>query len=161
MPAPARPRNTGTPVAAMPLNERLDSSALEGTVGYNTRRAWVAVAALFAERMAAYGLRPADYSVLSLLAYNPGATSRQLSVTLAIQPPNLVRLIAALDARGLIERRQHPRDGRALGLYLTRAGQTLVRQAEQAVVQFEQDASPQLSASERKTLIGLLQKIYR
>ena len=99
--------------------------------------------------------------MLSLLAQNPGATSRQLCATLDILPPNLVSLVAAMDGRGLIERRPHPHDGRAVGLHLTAAGRKLVREAEEAVVQLELDASARLSARERETLIGLLQKLYR
>jgi DNA-binding MarR family transcriptional regulator len=45
-------------------------------------------------------------------------------------------------------------------LHLTSAGETLVREAEQAVVQLEADASAKLSVRERETLIKLLQKIY-
>jgi DNA-binding MarR family transcriptional regulator len=141
--------------------QTVNSDVLKGMVGYNARRAWVAVAALFAERMAPYGLRPVDLSVLLLLVHNPGATSRQLCATLAIQPPNLVKLIAAMDSRGLIKRCPHPCDKRALGLYLTPAGLALAREVEQVATQFERDASASLSASERKTLIGLLQKIYQ
>jgi hypothetical protein len=33
--------------------------------------------------MAPYGLRPVDFSVLSLITHNPGITSRQLCTTLA------------------------------------------------------------------------------
>jgi DNA-binding MarR family transcriptional regulator len=140
--------------------ERLDNGFLETLVGYNARRAWSQISAVFSERMAPYGLKQVDFSVLSLLAHNPGATSRQLCATLDILPPNLVSLIAALDSRGLIERRPHPRDGRAVGLYLTPAGETLTREAEQAVVQLELDASARLSARDRETLIRLLQKLY-
>jgi DNA-binding MarR family transcriptional regulator len=140
--------------------ERLDNGFLETLVGYNARRAWSQISTVFSERMAPYGLKQVDFSVLSLLAHNPGATSRQLCATLDILPPNLVNLIAALDSRGLIERRPHPRDGRAVGLYLTPAGETLTREAEQAVVQLELDASARLSARDRETLIRLLQKLY-
>ena len=118
-------------------------------------------ASVFAERMAAYGLKQVDFSVLSLLAHNPGATSRQLCATLEILPPNLVSLIATMDSRGLIERRPHPHDGRAIGLYLTSAGEELVREAEQTVVQLEADASARLTTRERETLIRLMQKVYR
>ena len=103
--------------------DRLDTRVLEALVGYNARRAWLVVIEVFAERMAAYGLKQVDFSVLSLLAHNPGATSRQLCATLDILPPNLVSLVAAMDSRGLIERRPHPRDGRAIGLHLTAAGE--------------------------------------
>ncbi|MGJ7496742.1 MarR family winged helix-turn-helix transcriptional regulator [Variovorax sp. RT4R15] len=140
--------------------ERLDTRVLETLVGYNTRRAWLTISAVFAERMAAYGLKQVDFSVLSLLAHNPGATSRQLCATLDILPPNLVSLIAAMDSRGLIERRPHPHDGRAVGLHLTTAGKKLIREAEAAVVQLELDASAKLSARERESLIKLLQKLY-
>jgi len=134
---------------------------LETFVGYNARRAWLVVSQVFAERMAVYGLKQVDFSVLSLLAHNPGATSRQLCSTLDILPPNLVSLIAAMDSRGLIERRPHPHDGRAIGLHLTPAGEELIREAEQTVTQLEAEASARLTARERETLIRLLQKIYQ
>lgn len=140
--------------------DRLDARMLETLVGYNARRAWLIVSDFFAERMAPYGLKQIDFSVLSLLAHNPGATSRQLCSTLDILPPNLVSLVATLDSRGLIERRPHPHDGRAVGLYLTPAGDALIREAEQAVMQLEADASARLTAREHETLIRLLQKIY-
>jgi len=143
---------TGSP----PLN----TAVLEALVGYNARRAWLVISEVFAERMAVYGLKQVDFSVLSLLAHNAGATSRELCVTLDILPPNLVSLIATLDSRGLIERRPHPRDGRAVGLHLTTAGRKLVREAEQTVVQLEIDASARLTMRERDTLIRLLKKLY-
>ncbi len=151
--APGTPRSANTP-------DPLDSGLLESLVGYNTRRAYLVISAVFAERMADYGLKPVDFSVLSLLAHNPGATSRQLCAKLDILPPNFVNIVAGMDKRGLIERRPHPYDGRAVGLHLTQAGEELVREAEKAVVQLEQDASAKLTARERETLIRLLQKIY-
>ena len=155
--ATSRTRKTELPARVEPL----DTGVLENLVGYNARRGWLAISTVFAERMAAYGLKQVDFSVLSLLAHNPGATSRQLCATLDILPPNLVSLVAAMDSRGLIERRPHPHDGRAVGLHLTAAGKKLVREAEAAVTQLELDASARLSARERETLIGLLQKLYR
>lgn len=141
-------------------SESLDNGFLETLVGYNARRAWSQISTVFSDRMAPYGLKQVDFSVLSLLAHNPGATSRQLCATLDILPPNLVNLIAALDSRGLIERRPHPRDGRAVGLYLTSAGEKLTREAERAVQQAELDASAKLNSRERETLIRLLQRLY-
>ena len=149
-----------SPAASRSGSERLDNGFLETLVGYNARRAWSQISTVFSDRMAPYGLKQVDFSVLSLLAHNPGATSRQLCATLDILPPNLVNLIATLDSRGLIERRPHPRDGRAVGLYLTSAGEKLTREAEQAVQQAELDASAKLNARERETLIRLLQRLY-
>jgi DNA-binding MarR family transcriptional regulator len=154
-------KTTPSPVhSPAPRSDRLDTRVLETFVGYNARRAWLIVSQVFAERMAVYGLKQVDFSVLSLLAHNPGATSRQLCSTLDILPPNLVSLIAAMDGRGLIERRPHPHDGRAIGLYLTPAGEQLVREAEQTVMQLEAETSARLTPRERETLIRLLQKVY-
>jgi len=159
--ATPRKKTTSPAGAAAARSDHLDTRVLETFVGYNARRAWLVVTQVFAERMAVYGLKQVDFSVLSLLAHNPGATSRQLCSTLDILPPNLVSLIAAMDSRGLIERRPHPHDGRAIGLHLTPAGEQLVREAEQTVIELEADASARLTPRERETLIRLLQKVYR
>ena len=120
----------------------------------------LSIIAVFMERMAVYDLKVVDFSVLSLVAHNPGITSRQLCATLSVLPPNMVGLIAALERRGLIERRPHPSDGRAMGVHLTPAGVELTAQAEQTAAQLEEDATHRLTTAERKTLIRLLQKVY-
>ena len=112
-----------------PAVETVDTSFLENLLGYNARRASLAVIEVFLERMAPYGLKPVDFSVLSLVAHNAGITSRQLCSALGVLPPNLVGMVNALEKRELIVRKPHPRDGRAMGLHLTAAGQKLVRGA--------------------------------
>jgi DNA-binding MarR family transcriptional regulator len=148
------------PSRSVPAVEKVDTSYLEGLIGYNARRAALSVIEVFLERMAVYNLRPVDFSVLSLITHNPGITSRQLCSTLGILPPNLVGMINALEKRELIQRQPHPRDGRAMGLHLTAAGQKLMRDAERTAAELEADVAARLSASEAKTLIRLLKKIY-
>ena len=110
--------------------------------------------------MAEFGLRPVDFSVMSVIHHNPGVTSRQLCAALNLLPPNLVGLIQSLEARGLIHRKPHPTDGRAVGLHPTSEGAALMQKAEQAATDLEIERSSRLSASQRKTLLDLLQKIY-
>ena len=140
--------------------ESVDTSYLEGLVGYNARRAALAIIAEFLPRMAQYELRPVDFSVLSLITHNPGITSRQLCSALSILPPNLVGMVTGLEKRGLIARSAHPHDRRAMGLHLTDEGHSLMREAEKTAEQLEFDATAQPTPAERKTLIRLLQKIY-
>ena len=160
----ARPRKTPPPpcpeALPAPAVEAVDTGFLRSLAGYNTRRAALAIIGLFMERMAVYGLKVVEFSVLSLVAHNPGITSRQLCATLGVLPPNLVGLIALLERRGLIERRPHPSDGRAMGVHLTPEGAELTARAEQTAAQLEEDATARLTPAERKTLIRLLQKIY-
>lgn len=148
------------PLSPAVPSDTVDTGFLRTLVGYNTRRASLAIIEVFMERMAAYDLKVVDFSVLSLVAHNPGITSRQLCATLGVLPPNLVGLIAALEKRGLIERRPHPSDGRAMGVHLTPAGADLTARAEHTAAQLEVDATARLTAAERKSLIRLLQKIY-
>ena len=152
------PRKSAAPPTVAPTE--VDTRYLESLVGYNARRASLAIIEVFMERMAVYGLTVVDFSVLSLVAHNPGITSRQLCTALGILPPNLVGLIAALDRRGMVERRPHPTDGRALGLHLTRSGKALVKQAESTAAALEVDATARLTERERATLIALLRKVY-
>ena len=140
--------------------DRVDTSYLETLVGYNARRAAVTIIEVFLQRMAVFELRPVDFSVMSLIAHNPGITSRQVCTTLGILPPNLVAMIGALEKRGLILRQRHAKDGRAMSLYATDAGAALMLDAEKVATQLEEEQTRRLTATERKTLMRLLQKIY-
>jgi DNA-binding MarR family transcriptional regulator len=143
-----------------PSTEQVDTSFLEGLLGYNARRTSLAVIEVFMQRMAPYKLRPVDFSVLSLVAHNPGITSRQLCASLGVLPPNLVGMVNMLEKRELIRREPHPRDGRAVGLHLTVPGEKLVAQAERTATELESEVASRLTASELKTLMRLLKKIY-
>jgi len=144
-----------------PFVEEVDTSYLEGLVGYNSRRAALVIIEVFLERMAKYDLRIVDFSVLSLVTHNPGITSRQLCNTLGILAPNLVGMVNAMEKRALITRRPHPHDGRAMGLHPTPEGQKMMRDAEKTAAELEMEATSRLSAAERKTLMQLLKKIYK
>jgi DNA-binding MarR family transcriptional regulator len=145
------------PVASV---ETVDTSYLETLIGYNARRAALAVIGLFLERMAVYDLKPVDFSVMSVVAHNPGVTSRQLCAALNILPPNLVGLVQSLESRGLLERCPHPHDGRAMGLHPTEKGQQLMKNAEATASELEMDIGSKLTPHQAQTLVSLLQKIY-
>lgn len=149
--------NLGGP---LPSVDRVDTSFVEKLMGYNARRAALVIIGVFLERMAVYGLRPVDFSVLSLITHNAGITSRQLCTALGIQPPNLVGMINTFVKRGLVVRLPHPHDRRAGGLHLTPKGQALMQEAEKTAEELEIEATQRLSPAERKTLMRLLQKVY-
>jgi DNA-binding MarR family transcriptional regulator len=157
MPRPAVPARSNPPAAV----EEVDTSFLETLLGYNARRAALAVITVFVERMAPFQLKPVDFSVLSLVRHNPGITSRQLCTALGILPPNLVGMVNALEKRELVARQPHPRDGRAVGLHLTARGEKLMRDAEKTAAELEADFAARLSPSELRNLITLLKKVYR
>ena len=159
-PASSGKAASGTALPHVTAVDQVDTRYLQTLLGYNARRAALTIIEGFLERMAEFGLRPVDFSVMSVIQHNPGVTSRQLCAALNLLPPNLVGLVQSLEARGLIHRLPHPTDGRAMGLHPTPEGKALMQQAEQAATDLEIERSPRLSASQRKTLLDLLQKIY-
>jgi DNA-binding MarR family transcriptional regulator len=156
------PSNGDVPLGEGNASDRLpDTAFLESLIGYNARRAALSVIAVFLRRMAPFELRPVDFSVLSVIAHNPGVTSRQICAALDILPPNLVGMVKALHKRKLIARRPHPSDRRALGLHLTPSGERLYREAQAMASALENEATSALSPEEVQTLIVLLRKVYR
>ncbi|MGB4059311.1 MAG: MarR family transcriptional regulator [Burkholderiaceae bacterium] len=152
-----------TPPATEPQAEAptgIDSSFLKTLLGYNARRAAVAIMALFDERMAALGLKPVEFSVLCLIGRNPGVTPSQLCAELALLPPHLTKMLTRLDKSGLLTRHVLASDKRAVSLGLSASGVAFLAQAEATVAQLEADAASALTAKQQKTLIELLQKIY-
>ena len=155
----AKPAPALTPAPASSAGS-LDTQFLESLLGYNARRAALVIIGLFLKRMAPYGLRPVDFSVLSVIEHNPGVTSRQLCAALSILPPNFVKLLGTLEQRKLVDRKPHPQDKRAAALHLTPQGHALVQSAEVTVRQLERQSAARLTQAEHTTLIRLLQKVY-
>jgi len=151
------PSSLKNPIAAV---DKVDTSYLETLIGYNARRAALAVIGQFLERMAVYDLKPVDFSVMSVVVHNPGVTSRQLCAALNILPPNLVGLVQSLESRGLLERLPHPHDGRAMGLRPTHQGLELMEKAEATASELEMNIGSKLTPNQVQTLVTLLQKIY-
>jgi len=133
---------------------------LETLTGYNASRAAHTMVSHFMRGVRQFDLRTVDFSVLSVMGHQPGVTSRQLCQILNVLPPNMVVLLRDLDKRGLIERTPHPTDGRAMGLSLSASGKALIKKAEKAASDADGQGIAHLTATERKTLVRLLQKIY-
>lgn len=149
-----------TPEADAAAPGKLDTAFLETLIGYNARRAALTIIGTFMERMAVYGVRPVDFSVLSVIAHNPGITSRQLCACLGLLPPNLVTMLNQLAQRDLVVRQPHPHDGRAIALSLSSQGQAMMADAEASAYQLEIDATAALTDAQRATLKHLLKLVY-
>jgi MarR family transcriptional regulator, lower aerobic nicotinate degradation pathway regulator len=109
--------------------------------------------------LAALEMRTNEFAVLHHL-YEAGPLSQQeLGGALRINPSNLVGLLDALEADGLIVRPRDPRDRRRHLVGLTPAGHKRLAQAKRAVKQAEQDLLAPLSAGEQKELHGFLERL--
>jgi DNA-binding MarR family transcriptional regulator len=73
----------------------------------------------FEQRAGRLGFTRSQWQVLVHLAKNEGIHQAGLADILDVEPISLTRILDRLAARGLIERRQHPKDRRVWLLYLT------------------------------------------
>src|SRR5947209_20236614 len=111
----------------------IDIGALTCLIGYMLRRAQIAVFQDVFRAFAEVGIRPAQFSVLTVIAHNPGRTQSQVSAALGIKRTNFVALLDSLESRGLAERRPAAADRRSHALHLTAAGRELMRQLDALV----------------------------
>lgn len=136
------------------------TGAVSGIIGYRLRRAQVSVFQQFMARFAEFGLTPAEYSVLALIAANPGSKQTQVGAALGIKRANFVTLINALEERGLTERRQPAGDRRANALFLTDAGAAFIARANAVQARFEAEMVEQLGGPRaRDQLVALLDRL--
>jgi DNA-binding MarR family transcriptional regulator len=134
----------------------LDIGVLEGHLGYFIRRLQVWVFQDFIRTLAAIDIRPAQYSVLVVIAANPGASQSQLSSRLGIERARLVRLLNRLEKRGLTERLESTKDRRTHALRLTNEGRKTLKRAKTLAALHEARLAERLGAEQRKALIDSL-----
>lgn len=106
--------------------EDLEFGVLNESLGYLIRQLQLQVFNDFNRFFSEFDVSPAQFSVLEILANNPGVHATPLAKALGIKRPNLVGLLDKLAMRGLIERRPFPSDPRAHALYLTAQGEKLI-----------------------------------
>jgi len=138
----------------------LDSS-LHNLVGYVLRRAQLKFFGNLTTRLEAHDIRPAQFTALSIIEQSPGLMQAELARALAIEPPQAVLLINKLEERGLAMRVRSNPDKRSYGLFLSKAGELLLKQLKDVVQQSDLESSSALSADEREQLLALLGKLYR
>ncbi|MDP3847998.1 MAG: MarR family transcriptional regulator [Pseudomonas sp.] len=138
----------------------LDSS-LHNLVGYVLRRAQMKLFQHLATRLEAHDIRPAHFTALTIIEQSPGLMQAELARALAIEPPQAVLMINKLEERGLAMRVRSNPDKRSYGLFLSKAGEVLLKQLKDVVQQSDLESTSALSAAEREQLLLLLGKLYR
>src|SRR6201996_5009906 len=107
----------------------VDLGPLTGYLGYALRRASMSAVAEFLEAFQEVELRPTQFSVLTLIAENPGIRQTEICASLGIQKANFVPLINELERRGLAVRKSVAGDRRSSALHLTTVGNTTLQRA--------------------------------
>ena len=136
----------------------IDLGPLPELIGYVLRRAQLAVFQDFFGAFAPFDVRPAQFSVLTIIERNPGLTQTQVAEALGIKRTNFVGMLDELEKRGLAERRQ-ARDKRSYALYLTADGAALMRRLKPVLKAHENRMVGLVGEEGRDRLIALLHDI--
>jgi DNA-binding MarR family transcriptional regulator len=147
-------------IAAPEMDDVLETGATSSVIGYRLRRAQLSVFQRFLDVFAELNIRPAEYSVLVLIADNPGRKQTEIAEVLGIKRANFVTLVHGLEARDLVERRASEGDKRANALHLTRTGKAFLSNARTLHDSLEADLIERLGGERaRDRLLALLDRL--
>jgi DNA-binding MarR family transcriptional regulator len=101
---------------------------------------------------ASHELSLTESAVMARLAKDGPATTADLARAESMKPQSMGTTIAALEERGLVERKPHPTDGRQVNIELTAKGAAVRNSAKEAKRTWLAKAIAQLDEQERETL---------
>ena len=99
--------------------QHLNLGGLDQFTGYVVRRAQVWIFQDFKRVLRKFDITPAQFSVVKIVAANPGVVQARVAEVLAIERARLVEMLDRLERRGLIVRSRSPSDRRSHALHLT------------------------------------------
>jgi DNA-binding MarR family transcriptional regulator len=129
-------------------------------LGYNIRRAQIALWRDFTRSVAEGEVRPGVFSVLSLASSNPGIAQIDIANQLDIDKASVVALIDWLENQGWVARKRSAEDRRRHEISVTPTGQKAYKSLKREMIEHEKKFIDRFTDSERKQLISLLQRLH-
>jgi DNA-binding MarR family transcriptional regulator len=128
------------------LRKTLDTAVIDfiHTIGLLVRRVRAAAAS--------HELSLTESAVMARLARDGPATTADLARAEGMKPQSMGATLAALEERGMVERKPHPTDGRQVNIQLTAKGAAVRKIAKDAKRTWLTQVIAQLDEQERDTL---------
>ena len=140
-------------------NGKMDLGPLPDLIGYNLRRAQVAVFQSFQAAVAPHDITPGQFGVLIMIMENQGLSQSDLGSAVGIDRSTMVAVIDRLESRGLVVRAPSPNDRRSYALRLSDKGDELMRELIPRIQEHDRSMVKDLSAQEIDQLIDFLRRI--
>jgi DNA-binding MarR family transcriptional regulator len=135
------------------------TAPLQESIGYALRRAQGAVYADLNDALARISLRPLQFTLLVMVAENPGASQSGVCEALGIQKANCVPTMSELERRGFIIRKKSATDARSYELHVTNKGKRILQRAGELQSSHEQQLIERIGVDGREQLLRLLGKL--
>lgn len=127
-------------------------------LGYLLARAASRAQKTWAIALNEHGINPRQFSMLALLASDPGLSQAELGRRVMITPQSASESLAALAAQGLIAR-ERAEPGKASQVEVTATGKAVLRRAYPIVERVTLEVFGSLSRREQSKLAELLRKL--
>ena len=111
------------------------------------------------EAIGGHGVTTAQIGLMRQLANEPGLSGAELARRLLISPQGVQLAIAALERRGLVERKQDPQHGRIMQAYLTDEGRAVTSAVLTDALAAHERVFGVLSSDEQQLLRDLLGRV--
>lgn len=113
---------------------------------------------VFDEAMRPHGISGPQAGVLDRIYENPGISGLEISREMLTTPQAVQVMLATLERKGLIERRQDPSNRRFVQAFLTEEGHSVILKCRAEAVAAEQRLGEGFSAEERELMIRFLER---
>jgi DNA-binding MarR family transcriptional regulator len=134
-------------------------SALADRIGFLLAHTHIGMRNAGNEALERFELDVREWAALALLDAEGGLSQQALAMLQRCDRTTMVAIVDRLEELGYAKRRRNPRDRRAYALEITPAGKRVLTEADGLLAEVERDFFAPLSAKERRTLIGLLQRL--
>lgn len=114
---------------------------------------------VLAKRLLEQGLYAGQDKIILALAEENGQTPGTLAQKLRVKPPTITKTINRLAAQGFLEKRASDVDARRTHIFLTPAGEEVIRKIEYSLRKIEEQALQGIEKSDVKTLKRVLDQV--
>ena len=127
--------------------------------GFLVRRLHQIHLALFIEECAGLHITPVQYSVMTVVAGHPGLEQGRVGYEVGVDRATLAKVVARLEARGLLRRKPSHSDRRHKLVALTAAGKKLLRALDAPALRAHARTVETLSAKDRARFLAYLRRL--
>lgn len=134
---------------------------LPDLVGYNLRKAQVALFQSFQNAVAPHDITPGQFGVLIMIRENEGLSQSDLGSAVGIDRSTMVAVIDRLESRGLVVRAPSPNDRRSYALRLSPEGERLLDELIPRVEAHDRGMVKDLAPEEQQQFIDFLRRVSK
>jgi DNA-binding MarR family transcriptional regulator len=134
---------------------------LDGLLGYLLRRAQGAMHRDFMASVASFELTQKQAATMWLIQANAGVSQAEIAAALGMDRATMMALTDRLEDRGFVVRKRSSSDRRRQDLYLTPAGQSVLRKCKARITEHEDRFRSLFTAAEYESLLDALKRFQK